>query len=127
MTQEASRLLEKAARTLRAAETLLKAQDAENASGRAYYAMLHAAQALLRQNGLRYRKHGGVHSGFGEHFVKTGLFDPKYHRWLLDAYDARLRGDYDYDATFEEEAVADMIQHARAFLEAAKGFLEQAK
>jgi uncharacterized protein (UPF0332 family) len=126
MNQEARRLLDKAERALRAAETLLRAGDAEYAAGRAYYAMLHATQALLRQHGLRYRKHSAVHSTFGEHFIKAGLLDPKFHRWLLDAFDARLRGDYDFDATFEEGSVAAMVQQAREFLEVARGFLERA-
>jgi len=126
MNQEARKLLDKAERALHAAETLRMAGDAEHGTGRAYYAMLHAAQALLRQHGLRYRKHSGVHSAFGEHFIKTGLLDKKFHRWLLDAFDARLRGDYDFDATFEEESVAALIEQAREFLEVARGFLAKA-
>ena len=125
MNQEARKLLDKAERALQAAETLRKAGDAEYAAGRAYYAMLHATQALLRQHGLRYWKHGGVHSAFGEHFIKTGFLDPKFHRWLLDAFDARLRGDYDFDAMFEEEAVATIVRQTREFLEVARAFLEK--
>jgi uncharacterized protein (UPF0332 family) len=126
MNLEARKLLSKAERALRAAETLLQAGDTEYAAGRAYYAMLHAAQALLRQHGLRYRKHSAVHSTFGEHFIKTGLLDAKFHRWLLDGFDARLRGDYDFDATFEEGSVAVMVQQAREFLAVVRAFLEKA-
>lgn len=125
MKEEARKLLEKAERSLRAAETLMKAGDAEFAAGRAYYAMLHAAQALLRETGLQYRKHSGVHAAFGEHFAKTGLFDPKYHRWLLDAFDERLRGDYDFQATFDMEAVSLWIEQAREFLGAIRNYLER--
>lgn len=127
MNQETRRLLDKAGRALRAAETLLRAGDAEYAAGRAYYAMLHTAQALLRHKDLRYRKHGGVHAAFGEHFAKPGVLDPKYHRWLLDAFDARLRGDYDLDAVFDEESVAATVQQAREFLETARRYLEKAE
>ena len=52
MRPEAKGFLEKAWRMLRAAEILLRAGDAESAVGRAYYAMLHTAQALLREKGL---------------------------------------------------------------------------
>ena len=90
MKEEARKFLEKANRTLQAAETLLREGHPESAAGRCYYAMLHAAQALLRDRDLRYRKHAGVHAAYGEHFAKTGLLDPKYHRWLLDAFDERL-------------------------------------
>lgn len=123
MKDEAAKFLEKADRTLRAAETLQREGDYESAVGRCYYAMLHAAQALLRERDLRYRKHAGVHAAFGEHFAKTGLLDAKYHRWLLDAFDDRLRGDYDIDASFDEESVTKRIEHAREFLAAVRRHL----
>lgn len=59
MTEEARKPLEKAERALNAAKTQLRAGDAEFAAGRSYYAMFHAAQALLRQEGLRYRPSSG--------------------------------------------------------------------
>lgn len=124
MREEAQKLLAKAERALHAAETLLCEGDYEFATGRAYYAMLHAAQALLRAHDFRYRKHAGVHAAFGEHFAKTGQIDPKYHRWLLDAFDDRLRGDYDVDASFDRKSVNKRIEQAREFLAAAKACLE---
>lgn len=127
MRDEARKLLEKAERALRATETLLRAGDHEFAAGRAYYAMLHAAQALLREHDLRYRKHAGVHGAFGEHFAKTDRLDPKYHRWLLDAFDDRLRGDYDIDLSFDREAVVKRIEQAREFLAVAREYLESQK
>jgi len=60
--------------------TLFDAGDLEFAAGRAYYAMFHVAQALLREKGFHYRKHAGVHAAYGEHFAKTGVLDRKYHR-----------------------------------------------
>ncbi len=60
------KLLDKALRAVHAAETLLRAEDTEFAAGRAYYAMFYAAQALLNEKGLSFRKHGGVHAAFGE-------------------------------------------------------------
>jgi len=123
MKDEASKFLEKARRTLKAAELLLNEGDAESAAGRSYYAMLHAAQALLRERDLRYRKHGAVHSAFGEHFAKTGELDPKFHRWLLDSFDERIRGDYDIDATFDLESVRKLIEQAREFIDAVHKFL----
>lgn len=126
MKDEAAKCLDKADRTLRAAEVLLREGDYESASGRGYYAMLHAAQALLRERDLRYRKHAGVHAAFGEHFAKTGLMDPKYHRWLLDAFDDRLRADYDIDASFDADSVTRRIEQAREFLAVVRRHLGEA-
>lgn len=92
--EEARKLLEKAERALRAAESLLREGLDDIAAGRAYYTTLQTAQALLRDKDLHYRWHGSVHAAYGEHFAKTGLMDPKFHRWPLDAFDERLLGDY---------------------------------
>lgn len=80
------KLLAKASRAIQSSRTLLDSGDPESAVSRAYYAMFYVAEALLGEKGLRFRKHGGVHGAFGEHFAKTGTLDPKYHRWLLEAF-----------------------------------------
>ena len=124
MKAETKGFLEKAERMLRAAGILSRENDPESAVGRAYYAMLHTAQALLRERNLTYRKHSGVHSAFGEHFARKGLFDPKYHRWLLAAFNSRLKGDYDFDAIIDPETASAIIEQAREFLKEARRFLE---
>lgn len=87
--------------------------------------MFHTAQALLREKDLQYRKHSSVHAAYGEHFAKTSMLDPKFHRWLLDAFDERLLGDYDVNVDFDPASVALRIEQAREFLEAARRFLWQ--
>jgi uncharacterized protein (UPF0332 family) len=116
-------LLEKGARAIHAAETLLGAKDADFAAGRAYYAMFYAAQPLLHEKNLRFRKHAGVHAAFGEHFAKTGVLEPKFHRWLLDAFDKRLQGDYGIELIVTVEDVQQMIEQAREFLAEARRHL----
>lgn len=79
----------------------------------------------LEDDGLQYRKHSGVHTAFGEHLAKTRVLDPKYHRWLPDAFDERLRGDYDFRTSFDIESVALWIDQAREFLDVTRRFLEK--
>jgi uncharacterized protein (UPF0332 family) len=67
MKDSSKQLLEKASRAINAANTLLNNGLSEFSTGRAYYAMFYTAEALLNEKGLRFRKHGGVHSAFGEH------------------------------------------------------------
>ena len=83
MKAASGKFLDKAIRSVRASERLLDSGDAEFAASRAYYAMFYVAEALLSERGLRFRKHGGVHAAFGEHFAKSGELDPKYHRCAL--------------------------------------------
>lgn len=123
MKEETRKLLDKAARAMRAAETLLQQGDVDFAASRVYYAMFYAAEALLNERDLRFRKHGGVHGAFGEHLAKTGLLDPKFHRWLLDAFDKRIQGDYGVEALLTSEDVVRMIEQAGEFLQEARRYL----
>jgi uncharacterized protein (UPF0332 family) len=127
MKDETRKLLEKAQRALGAAEALCRDGYEDFAAGRAYYAMFHTAQALLREKDLTYRKHSSVHAAYGEHFAKTGLLDPKFHRWLLDAFDERLVADCGVEVEFEPHSVALRIEEAREFLETARHFLGESK
>ncbi len=123
MKETTGPFLEKATRAIAAAERLLEGGDTEFAAGRAYYAMFYVAEALLNERGFRFRKHGGVHAAFGEHFVKTGGLDAKYHRWLLMAFNKRIAGDYGVEAVITVREVQDMIRQARELLLQARRYL----
>jgi uncharacterized protein (UPF0332 family) len=120
MKAEAAAFLAKAKRSVDAARRLLGAGDLDFAIGRAYYAMFYAAEALLVERGRRFRKHSGVHAAFGEEFTKSGQLDPKFHRWLLDAFDLRAESDYGTDLQLSEEDVRTVIDHAEDLLAEAR-------
>ena len=124
MREEARKRLEKAERSIAAARTLLEHGDADFSIARGYYALLYVAEALLVERGLRFRKHGGVHGAFGEHFAKTGVMEAKFHRWLIDTFDLRSTADYGLDVALTHDDAALAIARAEEFLAAARGFLE---
>ncbi|HZD40350.1 MAG TPA: HEPN domain-containing protein [Terriglobales bacterium] len=123
MKDATQKLLAKAARALEVAKRLKANEDAEFVVGRAYYAMFYVAEALLYEKGQRFRKHRGVHGAFAEHFIKTGLLDGRYHRWLLEAFSKRITGDYGIESDVTAEDATALINQAREFLDAAKQFL----
>ncbi len=118
-------LLEKADRAIEAASSMLESVGPEFAAGRAYYAMFYTAEALLHERGQQFSKHSGVHAGFGKEFAKTGLLDPRFHRWLLNAFDSRVQDDYDAESLVSGERVEEMLDQARVFLAAAREFLTE--
>jgi uncharacterized protein (UPF0332 family) len=125
LKESTEKFLQKAFRSVQAAEHLTESADAEFGVGRAYYAMFYAAQALLNEKGLKFRKHAGVHSAFAEQFVKSGLLDKRYHRWLLAGFSKRITADYGIEAELTPEDATLLIGQAREFLAAAKTFLEK--
>ena len=94
MKPETEKLLAKASRAIDAAKLLLQAGDADFAAGRAYYAMFYVAEALLAEKERRFRRHSAVQAAYGDEFAKPAVLDPQFHRWLLDASDKRILGDY---------------------------------
>ena len=125
MKEYTGKLLDKALDAIEAAEGLMDMDKAEFSAGRAYYAMFYIAEALLSEKGFEFKQHGQVIGAFGLHFAKTKEFDPKYHRWLVDGFDARISGDYGVDTEIDNELVEDMINQARDFYEAAQRYLEK--
>lgn len=125
MKEYSRKLLDKAIDAIEAAEILVDHEKSDVAAGRAYYAMFYIAEALLNEKGLKFSKHSGVHAAFGEQFAKTKIFDTKFHRWLIDAFDKRLAGDYGVETDIEIDIATHMINQAREFLEAAQVYLEK--
>ena len=125
MKDYSAKLLNKALDAIEAAEALLNIDKAEFAAGRAYYSMFYVAEALLyNEFDLKLNQHGQVIAAYGKNFAKTKALDPKYHRWLRDGFDKRISGDYGVDTGIEDNIVANMINQAREFLEAAQGYLK---
>ena len=127
MKTKTEQLLAKAQDAIEAAELLLQAGKNSFAAGRAYYAMFYTAEALLFEKGLEFRKHGGVHAAFGKHFAKTREVDPRYHRYLIEAFESRLEANYGVDIVLSTSAVNDIIQRAEEFLAVATSHLESGK
>jgi uncharacterized protein (UPF0332 family) len=124
MNDYTRKLFDKAIDTIEGVELLLEHDKTDLAAGRAYYALFYVAEALLNEKGLQFSKHGDVIGAYGKEFSKTKLLDPKFHRWLIKGFDTRLIGDYHVDTHIERDVVADMINRAREFLEAAQNYLE---
>ncbi len=117
-------LLEKAQRSIDAAERLLKDGDTDFAASRVYYAFFHVAQALLLTRGLQFSRHGQVLAQYGRHFSKTKLLDPTFHRLLDRAFEFRQIGDYQ-TLPINPEVVQELIDGGRTFLAAASRYLEE--
>lgn len=110
---------------LEAAHSNLKNGFYRVAVTRAYYAMFHAASALLFRQGIIRRKHTGVISAFGENFVKTGLIEPEYAKMLTQAFDSRLDSDYDLIFSIARIPVEEIVANAVKFVERIEIYLDE--
>lgn len=117
MTESVRELLEKSAQSIGAAELLVNDGYADFSASRAYYAMFYAVEALLLSRELSFSKHSAVIAAFGKDYVKAGLLDSRYHRYLLNAFDLRNAGDYGTMHIVSEEKARQTIVEARELLD----------
>ncbi|AEB08443.1 HEPN domain protein [Desulfobacca acetoxidans DSM 11109] len=108
--------LEKARKKLEVAKKLLDLGEFEDSVSRAYYAVFHAAQALLLSEGQKAESHKGVITLFSLLFVKTGKMDKKFGKYLTDLKDNRETCDYELFAYAEAESSQRALQEAEAFV-----------
>ncbi len=87
------------------AGTLIKLRHIRFSAAQSYYTIFYAA-------------------AYGKEFAKTGLLDPKFHRYILDAQERRLVGHYgsEHEEVTDEEAL-ESFQWAGEFMEAVKAYL----
>ncbi|MDL1944355.1 HEPN domain-containing protein [Chloroflexi bacterium CFX2] len=126
MKQEVSELLDKARRSIKTAEKILKGGEVDFAGSRAYYAMFYVAEALLLEKGLAFSSHSAIIANFGREFAKTKILNPKFHNYLIKSQDRRNIGDYAIGSHLTEEEVREMLTWAKEFLKAGENYFEQA-
>jgi len=58
--------------------------------------MFYATEAVLLTKKLNFSSHKSVISLFGEHFIKTGIFESDMGKILSKSFEKRMVGDYSY-------------------------------
>ncbi|MEW6663390.1 MAG: HEPN domain-containing protein [Bacillota bacterium] len=117
------RQLKKADEKLNAAKKLLELRLLDDAVSRAYYAMFHAAKALLEADGLYSKTHSGLLTLFAQHFVKTGIIAKAFFDTLSSAKELRESGDYEAFFSAEAGETKEIVEQAEAFVNECKRIL----
>lgn len=86
--------LDSAKEKLNSAQILLDNGNYKDSIGRSYYAMFTSVRALLALEGIDYSKHAGVIAHFQKEYIKTGIFDKKYSKYISQAFQIRNNADY---------------------------------
>ena len=115
--------LEKARRKLATAKRLLAEGDFEDAAGRAYYAMYHAAHAALLPKRASPRTHKGLAMMLSMHRIKPGELSIDLYRAFVAARDQREYGDYEVASIIGPELTQRTVTDAGAFVDAVEALL----
>ena len=116
--------LTRAGACLDEAKILRTANFPYGAASRAYYAVFHAARALLFSIGIETKTHRGTVGLLSEHFVKTGHLSPEMARLMSRMQRDREDADYMTGAVFTDDEARELIADAERFLVHAKQVLQ---
>ncbi len=112
--------LEKSSEEIRNAEIALENKLYRSSVSSAYYAMFHAARALLAKHEMSSKSHSGLISVFSQNFVKPGVIDKNIGRLLTDAYNLRIESDYEDFFYLDIEEAKEAVESAIIFVETIK-------
>jgi len=124
---EAQKHLRRAEPCVRVAEDLRGLGHWPETVSRSYYAMFHAATAVLLELGIERSSHHGVWAAFGQFAVANGLLDARYHHQGLKWFRARDESDYFAEPSDTQGTAKNAVADAILFVTACRGFLEGRK
>ena len=112
--------------SMQAARLLVEAGLLHDAESRLYYAIYHAAIAVLLTEGVEPRSHAGTVSLLGLHFVKTGRMGAEDARLYARIQKYRIESDYGRDFPLTLDALREDLEACEGFLDRARGIVATA-
>lgn len=109
--------ISKAEECYRAAENLLEDGLPADSANRPYYAIFHAARAILALDGVDFKKHSGAISYFQKHYIKTGILPMELSDTIRNAFNIRQDCDYEDFFLVSRQEVSGQLQSARRFID----------
>lgn len=109
--------LKKARETFEEIGILTAANRWSGAANRLYYAVFHAVNALLINDGHPVNTHSGSHAMFHLHYIKTGILPTEFGRLYNQLQTMREEGDYNCAYEVEPEELILRIEPARQLIE----------
>lgn len=92
--------------------------------GRAYYAMFHAATAVLLAREIGKGSQQAIVPKFEDAFVKTGLLDKKLHQYFRQAFNARTEPDSPAFASADHRQAQTSLLRTKEFITACRKLCE---
>ena len=117
--------LSSAREKLTSAKLLLEAGLYKDSVGRSYYAIFSAIRAILAVRQVDFSKHAGVIAYFQKEFIKTGIFDKKYSKYLQQAFQIRNSCDYDDFFIVSKQDAEEQYERATEILTMIEEYMKE--
>ena len=123
MDKEIGTIFEKSLYLLKVAEKNYNDEFYPDSINRSYYAVFHAAKALLAKKGISTKTHSGTIHKFGLEYVTNGTFDKEIGKFFSKLEEDREKADYDYSHNITKDKAKTDLINAKVFIEECKKFL----
>ena len=97
----------------------------DNIANRLYYAVFHAVNALLINDGHPVNTHRGAISLFGNYYIRTGIFSSEDGRLYSDLQVMRNNSDYNCSFSATQQEIEPMIEPARNLITKIANFISE--
>jgi len=115
--------MDRARKSLRAAQLLCDEGLLEDAVSRSYYAAMHAAKAALLVDDIVAESHAAVRRLFGKVLVQPGRLEREWAAVIAKEQDQRAMAEYDAEAEWDVAAARELVDSARAFVDRISDYL----
>ena len=115
--------LDMARERLESAKILLDNGKFKDSIGRSYYSIFTSVRALLAKDGIDFSKHTGVISYFQREYIKTGIFEIKYSKYISQAFQIRNSTDYADFYIVSKRDAGEQYDRAEEFYNAIEAYL----
>lgn len=116
--------LDMAKERLESSKLLLDNGRYKDSIGRSYYAIFTAIRALLALDGVDFSKHSGVIFYFQKEYIKSGVFDVKYSKYISQAFQIRNNTDYADFFIVSRDDAKEQYERAGDFYEVIADYLK---
>lgn len=123
MDNEIELIFEKSIYLLKVAKKNYEDEFYPDSINRSYYAIFHAAKALLIKKGINTKTHTGTIHKFGLEYIINGNFDKEIGKFFSKLGEDREKADYDYAHNITKEKAKTDLDNAKSFVEESKKFL----
>jgi uncharacterized protein (UPF0332 family) len=93
------------------------------AVNRIYYGIYYLLSALALKHGFSTSKHTQLIRWFNKNFVKPRKIENQYTQYIQEAFEKRMKGDYEVLTSFSESDVTDLFDKMKKTLRALEKLL----
>ena len=123
LDKELEIIFEKSQHLLKVARKNYNDEFYPDSINRSYYAVYHAAKALLLKKGITTKTHSGTIHQFGLEYVVNENFDKEIARFFSKLEEDREKADYDYSHVITKSKAKTNLSDAEKFIDECEKFL----